>query len=175
MTNQLMVFFSIGFALLLFLLLLWRSAATETKHLPADYRLGVDAGLPPRAVAERLFDIADLSFVSQHAPDVRRIFVQDRRVIALSWLERIRNAVRTLFRSHLRSARQRSDIGLATEIGVLLHFAAFFFLWDVLFFLIWLRGPFCVVNLVRHTNSLLEWLSSNVKTVPVLDAQGELA
>jgi hypothetical protein len=167
MTYQLVLFVSSGLLLLLLLLLLWRSTPGDKIPLWSHGN-----NLPSRAVVEHLFSDTDLAFVSGQKPSVRQCFLRDRRSIALSWLRRIKRAVAVLFHAHLRSARQAPKVRFAGELEVLLHFIAFSALWNLLFLVVWLRGPFRALALVRSATSLLEWLSDNVRPVPVSTSAG---
>ena len=163
--SELVIFLAIGLALL-GLLLLWvqRSAeATASRREFSEAREALTAlqlEPPPGALVERIFALQDWDFVSSLAlPRLQRVFLQERRAIALSWLRQTRLKVRGLMDFHLRAVRRNIALSPTVEIKLAVHYVLFLLICQILLGLIWLRGPFGARRMVGYTASVGEHLA----------------
>src|ERR1019366_970114 len=104
--SELLFFLAIGLGFLL-MLLLWvrrsagagvdRAGFSEVQELLTMVQLE----LPPRAWGERIFASQDWDFISTSTPPgIQRIFLQERKALALSWLRQTRSKVGQLMNFH---------------------------------------------------------------------------
>ncbi len=91
------------------------------------------AGASPRELAQRIFSQTDWNYVAQEAAPIKRLFIQERRALALRWLRFIRQHAaqvihchRTYAPSHPRGAVDR--LKLFGNYTLLLSLCAVLFL-----------------------------------------------
>ena len=85
----------------------------------------LEAELLPQNLVSRLFARDDLEFVlEQNSPSVTATFQNERKRVALLWLERVRGQVRLLRQLHLGSARYYARLDLKTELALTWDFTA---------------------------------------------------
>jgi hypothetical protein len=66
---------------------------------------------PPREVAQRIFSQADWTYVTQEAAPIKRLFIQERRALALQWLRHTRQQASQMIycrRAYAPSHHQRT-------------------------------------------------------------------
>jgi hypothetical protein len=113
--------------------------------------IAVQSGLPSRAVGERIFALQDWEFVlSQAAPPIRQRFLRERKAMALSWLWQIREGLRQLMLFHKRAVRGSIQLNPAVEVRLAVNFHLFLLVYNLLWLLIWLRGPFLARVVISH-------------------------
>lgn len=162
--TYLVSFLTIGL-LLLIVLILWIRRATVPSR-GGDLAEGsqdltaLQLELPPRTLVERIFAPEDWEFVSrQTPPQIQRMFLQERRAIALSWLRLTRRQAASLVDSHLRVVRQNVNLRPAVEIRLAFRYVLFLLESEVLGVLIWLGGPFYSRKMVGYAVSMAHQLS----------------
>ncbi|HXQ26771.1 MAG TPA: hypothetical protein VN822_10215 [Candidatus Acidoferrales bacterium] len=107
--------------------------------------------LPPELIA-RIFARADLEYVLSEVPEnVRPLFMEERKKIALSWVNQVRRQILLLRRFYLGSARSYARLSFRTEIALALDFAALLFACRALQVALYVRGPFAVPGMVETT------------------------
>jgi len=107
--------------------------------------------LPPELVA-RIFARADLEYVLSEVPEnVCALFIEERRKIALSWVNQVRRQILCLRRFYLGSARSYARLSFRTEMGLAMDFMALLFTCRALQVVLYLRGPFAVPGMVETT------------------------
>ena len=140
----LLVFIGASAALILLLLVVKRPANGEL----------APAGLPDRAIMERILAPEDARYIaSLGLPRVHRLFLRERRRLAVRWLRAIRAEATRLFRLHTRAVRQARDVRPMTEVRVACAFALFMLNYAVIAGLVRWYGPF-------HTGAILRLLDS---------------
>jgi hypothetical protein len=153
---ELLVFLGASAALILLLLVVKRPAASEE----------VPAGLPDRAIMERILSPEDARYIaSLRLPRVYRLFLRDRRLLALAWLRAIRAEATRLFGAHTRAVRQTQDLRPMMEVRVACSFALFMLNYAVIAGLVRWYGPFGAGAILRVFDSLsgaMERLSRQV-------------
>ncbi len=83
--------------------------------------------LPPREVLNRIFDTADLDFISlEGSRALLRLLLDERRTLALHWLRQIRREALAILAHHRRAVRYQAALRPSNEARVLLHALTFF-------------------------------------------------
>jgi hypothetical protein len=109
--------------------------------------------LPPGMVA-RIFASEDLDYIDSSASEeIRRMFLAERKQIALSWVGYLRGNVLSLRRFHLGSARLYAGLNFRSEAALAVDFAFLLFACRVLEVMLWLRGPYGALRIVRATTA----------------------
>jgi len=97
--------------------------------------------LPPEFVS-RLFSAEDFDYVAAaSSEDTRRLFLRQRRKIALLWAAQVQNQVLNLKRFHLGRSRFYSRLSVKAELSLALRFAELTAICRVLRIIIYARGP----------------------------------
>jgi hypothetical protein len=99
-------------------------------------------------LSARIFSPGDSEFVAGQCPNLARTFRQERTILAIEWLRGVRRQVNCLFRSHLKAARQNSDLTPAGELRLGAHFLTFQIATAVLYVVIRVQGPLRAARLV---------------------------
>ncbi len=153
---ELLVFLGAGVALILLLLIVKHPATGEE----------VPAGLPDRAIMERILSAEDARYIaSLRLPRVYRLFLRERRRLAIVWLRAIRAEAARLFGLHTRAVRQMQDVRPIMEVRVACSFALFMLNYAVVVGLVRWYGPFGAGAILRVFDSLsgaMERLSRQV-------------
>jgi len=153
---QLIVFVLIGALLLLSVSsFAWRRRAEGGSGVlvQAQHALNtLQAGLLPADLVARIFDRADLHFVESHAsPEIRSLFMEERKRVALLWVRRVRQQLESLQQFHLGSARFYARLNLRTELSLAADFAQLYFACRLLQVFVHLRGPYAAPRIVGAT------------------------
>lgn len=113
--------------------------------------------LLPQEVVARIFARDDLDYVLTAAPgDVVRLFLQQRKRIALSWVDRVRSQLVRLRRFHLGRSRSYARLRPKAEIALTLDFATLLFACRALQILVFLRGPYAAPQMIGATVGIVE-------------------
>jgi len=116
--------------------------------------------LPSRALTERIFAPEDREFVARQAPKrARQQFLRERKALALWWLRETRLVLRYLMALHRKAVRGSEDLSLAVETRLAVHYFFFVVVYDLLYALIWLRGPFANRAMVGYAANRAERFS----------------
>jgi hypothetical protein len=141
----LLVFIGASAALIIMLLLVVKRPAAGEE---------APAGAPDRAIMERILAPEDAAYIaSLRLPRVRRLFLRERRRLAVAWLRAIRAEATRLFGAHTRAVRQTHDLRPMTEVRVACSFALFMLNYAVIAGLVQWYGPF-------RTSAILRWFDS---------------
>jgi hypothetical protein len=101
----------------------------------------IASGCPAEFVTQ-IFARNDLEYVSGlGSAQLKKFFAQERKAVALYWVQQMSAQIRRIMREHLQASRRSRDLELATEAGILLRYAGLKCLCGVLFFTITLAGP----------------------------------
>ncbi len=151
--SHLLEFLLIGM-LFIVLLLLWALRARSAgERRGADSELLLIEGVrrPPRELVDRIFAARDWEFVSKEAgADTRKVFLRERKRIALSWLRQTRTQAGQLMRFHRRAVRRNVGLKTILEVKLAASYLAFLLLWGVLQVLIRFGGPFRAQKMAGH-------------------------
>jgi hypothetical protein len=141
----LLVFIGASTALILLLLVIKRPATGEE----------APAGLPDRAIMERILAPEDAAYIaSLRLPRVHRLFLRERRRLALRWLRAIRAEATRLFGLHTGAVRQTHDVRPMMEVRIACSFAVFMLNYAVIVGLVQWHGPFRTGAILRLFDSL---------------------
>src|SRR5258706_14412706 len=112
----------------------------------------VDALIGEFSLGKRIFETGDMKYISrQPSLEARRVFLQERKALAISWLRHTRRQLAYLMDLHLKLASYtyqpspRSDVRLWIEYRILAVAG------DSLVVLGWIRGPFLLGPSVAYT------------------------
>jgi hypothetical protein len=116
----------------------------------------IASGCPAEFVAQ-IFARNDLEFVSGlGSAQLKKIFAQERKAVALYWVQQTSAEIRRIMRTHLQASGRSRDLELATEAGILLRYGGLQFLCRVLFFTIALAGPQGLQGLAARADGLAQ-------------------
>ncbi|HKV04571.1 MAG TPA: hypothetical protein VJO53_05620 [Candidatus Acidoferrales bacterium] len=154
---QLIPFFAVAALLFLSLFFAMRrkpraeggsAALVEARQALNTLQVGL---LPPELIG-RIFAQEDLEYVVAEAPaGVHKLFLNERKRIALSWVDQVRSQVVSLRRFHLGAARFYTRLSLRTETALALNFAALILACRALQVLIYVWGPYAAPRVVGAT------------------------
>ena len=153
---QLILFLSIGAALLLSLVFFLRPQRTEgsaTALVRARQALAaLQGGLLPAEMVARVFDRKDFEFVeSQGSAGVRRLFLDERSRVARQWVCSVRAELKRLRAFHAGSARHYAQLNPLTELSLFLTFSRLLWACWMLEVFVRLRGPYAAPRIVGAT------------------------
>lgn len=110
-------------------------------------------------IVERIFGREDWDFVvSQGSKELLRLFLFERKQLALCWLSEIRNQARAAMRFHVsRAGRSRKVVALV-ELKVALNYFSIRLKCELIAFVLLLRGPVALRRMVGQASHLAEQL-----------------
>lgn len=103
---------------------------------------------------KQIFDPSDLKLVRQSCPETERLFQQERKTLAISWLRHTREQIARLMGMHLRLSRciYEPDATIRfDEFRLAMDYLSFIAVCHLLLALVWFRGPFRVRKIVGYT------------------------
>jgi len=113
--------------------------------------------LLPHEVVGRIFAKDDLDYVRAVAtPTVVRLFLRQRKSIAVSWIDRIYGQIVRLKRFHLGRTRSYAKLQLRAEIALAVDFATLLFVCRLLRVLLYVRGPYAAPQMIGTTVGIVE-------------------
>lgn len=150
---QLILFLLVGALLLVSLTsFAWRRRAEGGSTALVQARQALNAlqgGLLPAELVARVFDRADLDYVeSQPSAELRDLFIEERKRVALLWVRRVREQLLSLKRFHSGSARFYARLDLRTELSLFMDFNRLLFACRMLEVFVHLRGPYAAPRIV---------------------------
>jgi hypothetical protein len=109
----------------------------------------------PQELVERLFGSDDWNFVrAQGSEQLSRLFLRERRELALSWMRGVRERASGLMHSHRMAARASSDLKPLDEMRITVYYLLFELLCQSLVLAVWLRGPVALTGLIERIDGL---------------------
>jgi hypothetical protein len=154
----LIIFLALSAGLLILMLFaLSRRAAPAEGSWQAllDARLALSAlqqDLLTGAVVQRVFAKEDLEYIVRATPEpVHKLFIDERRKVALIWVRLVRRGVEDLKAFHLGQARHYARLKLRTELALALNFTSLLLACRALEIALYLRGPYAVPGFVGMT------------------------
>jgi hypothetical protein len=155
----LILFLLVG-ALLLLSLLFFMPRKPQGRRGPeplAEARQALDVlqlGLLSPDMVGRIFAKKDFDYVmSETTGEIQKLFLEERRKLALSWVGEVRRQIVSLRRFHLGSARFHAQLSLLTEMKLAGDFAALLFACRALQAAVYLRGPYAAPRMVGATTA----------------------
>ena len=104
--------------------------------------------LPPETV-DRLFARSDFEYVAgTGSEEVRRVFIDERKRVALLWVSQVLQQIRGVKAFHLGAARFYSRLSLRTEMRLAVDFFALLCICRMLQLALYLRGPYAAPRMV---------------------------
>lgn len=158
--------------LLLVLVILMLQRAIPSGHDPAGWseeeetQASLYAESFPQRLVDRVFGSEDWEFIAkQDAPELKRLFLHQRTVLALSWLKAARANATKVIRVHSAAVRKNSLLDPLVELRVIVDYVAFQMLCHLIALVIWLRGPVTMKRLVACADVLSGRLYEVIKRV----------
>ena len=128
----LIIYLLIGAGLFIFLVALARRKGAPVEGCGQEFvearhaLLTLRSGLLPASLLERIFGRGDLEYVTAETPpEIRKLFLAERKRISLIWARRMRLEIRNLMRFHLGYSRFQAKMSLDTELRLALDFVGF--------------------------------------------------
>ncbi|MGA7917497.1 MAG: hypothetical protein WCA00_19845 [Candidatus Acidiferrales bacterium] len=147
--TALIIYLLIGAALFIFLLALARRKGAPVEGCGQEFvearhaLLTLRSGLLPSNLIERIFGRGDLEYVTAETPpEIRRMFLGERKRISLMWASRVRLEIRNLMHFHLGYSRFEAKMSLPTELRLALDFVVLLLACRTLQLLLFSRGPY---------------------------------
>jgi hypothetical protein len=118
----------------------------------ATTREALDAVFVETAAIERIFSAEDIEFISRSStPEVRRLFLKERKALAIQWLRKTQRQVARFMELHLRLAGYTDEPSPKFELELTAKYTMFFVVSYLLLLLLWFRGPFKARRMVGYT------------------------
>lgn len=156
--TSLVLFLALGASLLLLLVfaLLRRPGRPEgSSQALLDARQALSAlqhDLLLPEVVQRVFARQDLEYVLASTPEpVHRVFIDERRKVAMVWVRQVRRGVLSLRAFHLGQARHYSRVNLATEVQLAANFALLLMASRALEIALFFGGPYAAPQILGGT------------------------
>jgi hypothetical protein len=129
-------------------------------EFPGDPRQsGKFEACPPELIA-RVFSREDWEFISQtHSPFLERLFLQERKRVALVWVRQTSRDIRQVMRNHTEAAKGAADIRLRTEISLFLLYLELRLMCETLSLLIATVGPPRLGSIASYVYGLSQQIS----------------
>ncbi len=115
---------------------------------------GVDALIREFSLGKRIFEAGDMKYISrQPSLEARRVFLQERKALAISWLRHTRRQLAYLMDLHLKLASYTYHPSPRSDLSLWFEYRIFALMCDSLVAVVWIRGPFQLGTIVGHTLS----------------------
>ena len=106
-------------------------------------------------VVSRIFSRADWEFVrGLKAGRIERLFVRERKRIALVWVRQTSAIIRRVMREHAEAARQSANLKFSTEINIQAQFLTLMAVCGTLAVAIQIAGPLWLGGLAQYAQRL---------------------
>ena len=144
-----------GFLVLLFALSRRNPSAEGSAQALLEARNALQKltlGLLPPDFVDHVFAKQDLEYVTTNtSKEIRQLFLDERKKIALAWATEIRRQIILLQHFHLGHSRHFARLSFSTEIGLALDFSVLRLECRALYLLLSLRGPYGASYVVGQT------------------------
>jgi hypothetical protein len=115
-------------------------------------REALDAVFVETAAIERIFSAEDSEFICRSStPQVQRLFLKERKALAVQWLRKTQKQVAQFMDLHLRLAGFTEKPSPRFELELTAKYVIFIVVSYLLLLLLWLRGPFKARRVVGYT------------------------
>ena len=130
-------------------------SASVTLEEFASAREALDIAFVEAAAIERIFATEDMAFISRaSSPQARRLFLEERKTLALQWLRKTQKQLAQLMDLHLRLAGHTQEASSRFELKLGAKYLSFLLVSYLLLLLLWLRGPFKAGRVVAYTSQV---------------------
>ena len=159
-------FLAIGLLLIILLIFLLirstgsgRSLSQSTEDQEALANFQVEPF--PQELVGRIFGTEDWNYVSVHESErIQRLFREERKKLAISWLRGTRDQAKALMRFHKVHAAKSAELEPVSEIRLAFDYFLFRLSCGFLAGLIWLHGPSDAKRLVGFASGFSDRLRS---------------
>lgn len=118
----------------------------------ASAREALDTAIVETAAVDRIFSREDIEFISRSStPKVQRVFLKERKALAMQWLRKTQRQVAHFMDLHLRLGGYTQEPTAKFELRLAGKYVAFIIVSYLLLVLLWLRGPFKTRRVVYYT------------------------
>jgi hypothetical protein len=156
-------------AIFAIVLLLLRSKEEEpTERLGVEFhdRCHPHGTLQATELARRIFSREDEEFVERmESRRIQRLYVKERRRVALHWIRRTSDEVSGIMRRHRLASRQSADLNVVAETKLFWQFVELRVLCGTLFMLVHIFGPQAAANLAAHAGALYQQIGRSLPNV----------
>jgi hypothetical protein len=115
-------------------------------------RSSLDSLFEESAAMKRIFATDDMEFVSESAtPAIQRMFLKERKRLAIQWLRRTQKKVAHLRDLHLKLGSYTYEPSPSLEFRFTIKYMSFVFVSNGLLVMLWLFGPFAAARIASHT------------------------
>lgn len=146
------------------LLAQWSRGGNSRLITIEDYgaaRAAVESVFVETAAVRRIFATDDIEFILQDAgPSVQRLFLKERKRLAVQWLRSTQKRVAHLMSLHLKLASYTHDPSPRFELNLTIKYSCFVLAANALLLALWLFGPFQVSKIASYAMRSVEHLSS---------------
>jgi hypothetical protein len=156
--------------LLLFLLGVWRKATVTAREVPPYGGMLKDgAHFPPESCpaeyVSKIFSRDDWEFVAaMKSPALERFFREERKSLALLWVQQTSADVQKIMRQHAELSRRSEDLEFATEMKLFSRYAELRMICGILFVSIEVAGPLWLRGLALHASKLSQRIEQAQET-----------
>jgi len=144
------------------LLLLWRRSTQEEADWSSEaaHRPEIPVRLPDRTILERCLSSEDLEFISSfESQALLRLFMRERRRLAVAWLRQTRWEARRLLRLHVSSVRYAADLRPGAEAKLFLAAGLFLLVYGAMLGIVSWYGPLRTRRFLKTVQVLAAILS----------------
>ena len=118
---------------------------------------------PQPEIADRLFGSADWNYVAaQNSEHLKRLFIEQRTALALSWMGEVRSSTRRVMELHRMSARSNAQLDPLVELRLAASYVFFQIFCQLLTLVIYVHGPVGMLKVVKALDGLSERLRASV-------------
>ena len=138
--------------------------------------------LPRRSLLQQCLSAEDLEYIEgKKSPALLRLFLRERRRLAIAWLRQTRREAQRLLRWHLHSARYAADLRPAAEARLFWAVGLFLLVYAALVAAVWWHGPLgtrrsleSIQRLARILGRLMDRIVAGIApaALPGMDAAG---
>ncbi|HET7106240.1 MAG TPA: hypothetical protein VFI38_05470 [Candidatus Acidoferrum sp.] len=122
-------------------------------------RAGSTDALPPAELAMRIFSPEDRKFIRlTPSPRLQRLYVEERRKVAVHWVRQTSREVSTIMRDHRLNSRYSRNMNVAAETKLVVQYLELRLLCGVLLCLTHLFGPHVLADLASYAAKVYEQL-----------------
>jgi len=149
-------------ALAALLLLVWRRSTQEDTGWSSEaaHRPEMPVRLPDRMILERCLSSKDLEFISSfESRALLRLFVRERRRLAMAWLRQTRREAQLLLRLHVSSVRYAADLRPGAEAKLFLAAGLFLLVYGAMLGIVSWYGPLRTRRFLESVQGLAVILS----------------
>jgi len=115
---------------------------------------------PDRALLDRCLSAQDLAFISSfESRALLRLFLRERRRLAVAWLRQTRREAQRLLRLHVRSVRYAADLRPGAEVKLFLAAGLFLMVYGTMLAIVSWYGPLRTRRFLESVQGLAGVLS----------------